>query len=72
MLPVKKSSINHVVNNLGIFDPPPTPSWSLLLNKAYVLKWSFEYPPPPLLSTWLMNDPKRQEKLLRNRYHKGW
>ena len=24
----------------GIFVPPP-PSWSLLLNKAYVIKWSF-------------------------------
>ena len=34
------SSINHVVTFLGIFDPPP-PSWSLLLNKAYVIKWSF-------------------------------
>ena len=33
------SSINHVVKILGIFDPPP-PLWSLLLNKAYVIKWS--------------------------------
>ena len=32
------SSINHVVTFLGIFDPP---SWSLLLNKTYVIKWSF-------------------------------
>ena len=36
----KGSSINHVVKILGIFDPPP-PSWPLLLNKAYVIKWSF-------------------------------
>ena len=41
------SSINHVVTFLGIFDPPP-PSWSLLLNKAYVIKWSFGQPPSPL------------------------
>ena len=33
------SSINHVVKILGIVDPP---SWSLLLNKAYVIKWSFD------------------------------
>ena len=31
---------NHMVKILGIFDLPP-PSWSLLLNKAYVIKWSF-------------------------------
>ena len=36
----------YVVNILGIFDPPP-PSWSLLLNKAYVIKWSFGQPPYP-------------------------
>ena len=36
----KRSSINHVVKILVIFDPLP-PSWSLLLNKAYVIKWSF-------------------------------
>ena len=41
----------------GYFDPLP-PSWSLLLNKAYVIKWSFGQPPlPPQLSTWFMNDP---------------
>ena len=28
--------------NFGYFDPgSPSPSWSLLLNKAYVIKWSF-------------------------------
>ena len=32
----KGSSINHVVKFLGIFDPPPLPSWPLLLNKTYV------------------------------------
>ena len=32
----------RVVKFLGIFDPPPSPlRWSLLLNKAYVIKWSF-------------------------------
>ena len=25
----------------------PTPSWSLFLNKAYVIKWSFGLPLPP-------------------------
>ena len=53
----KGSFINHVVKFLGIFDPLP-PSWSLLLNKAYVIKWSFGQPPlPPQMSTWFMNDP---------------
>ena len=51
------SSINHVDTFLGIFDPLP-PSWSLLLNKAYVIKWTFGQPPlPPQLSTWFMNVP---------------
>ena len=36
----KESFINPVVKFLGIFDPLP-PSWSLLLNKTYVIKWSF-------------------------------
>ena len=35
-----------MVKFLGIFDPIPTP-WSLLLNKAYVIKWSFGQPPSP-------------------------
>ena len=39
----KRSSINHVVKFLGIFDPPSL-SWSLLLNQAYVINWLFEYP----------------------------
>ena len=33
----RESSINHVVKLLRIFPP----SWSLLLYKAYVIKWSF-------------------------------
>ena len=41
-LTLKGSSINHVVKFLGIFDIPPFPSsWLILLNKAYVMKWSF-------------------------------
>ena len=43
---VRGSSINHLVNFLGIFDPR-SPSWSLLLNKTYVIKWSFGKPQPP-------------------------
>ena len=46
----KGTFINHVVNFLGIFDPFP-PSWSLLLNKAYVLKWPFEGVYKPLGQT---------------------
>ena len=43
-------SINHVVKILGTFDP--LPPWSLLLIKAYDIKWSFGQPPPsPKLST---------------------
>ena len=30
----------HVVNFLCLFDPLP-PSWSLLLNKAYFIIWTF-------------------------------
>ena len=33
--------------NFGHLWPPP-PSWSLVLNKAYVIKWSFGWPPSPL------------------------
>ena len=36
----KESPVNHVVKILGIFDPLPPP-WSILLNNAYVIKWSF-------------------------------
>ena len=31
------SSINHVIKILGIFTP--SPFWSLLLSKTYVIKW---------------------------------
>ena len=37
----KGSFINHVARILGIFDPPFPTSWSLLLNKTYVIKLSF-------------------------------
>ena len=42
----KGSSINHMVNFFGIF----TPSLFIftLFNKAYVIKWSFDYIPSPL------------------------
>ena len=33
--------------DFGYFWPPPF-SWSLLLNKAYVMKWSYDWPPSPL------------------------
>ena len=53
------SFIKHVVKILGIFDLLP-PSWSLLLNNAYVIKWSFGWltHPPPQLSMWFMDAPK--------------
>ena len=41
-VPVQGTSINHV----GIYDLSPSPSWSLLLHKVYVVKLSFGYPPP--------------------------
>ena len=25
---------------------PPAPSWTILINKAYVIKWTFGKPPP--------------------------
>ena len=39
------SSINHVAKFYGIFGPL-LPSWSLLLDKAYVIKWSNGLHPP--------------------------
>ena len=36
----KGASINHVDSFLEMFDPPP-PSWAILLNKAYVVTWTF-------------------------------
>ena len=54
---VQGPSINHVDRFLGIFDPFPL-SWSLLLNKIYVVKWSFgKTPAPPPLSTCFMDAP---------------
>ena len=47
------SSINHVVKFLGIF----APSRSLLLNKAFVIKWSLGQSPSPQLSMWFMDAP---------------
>ena len=46
----KDKADNHIhkglsINHVGIFAPPP-PSWSLLLNKPYVIKWKFGSPPP--------------------------
>ena len=45
---------------LGIFDPPPhpAPSWTLLLNKAYVINGHLANPLPLKLSMWFMDDPK--------------
>ena len=42
---------------LDIFDPPP-PLWTISLNKAYVVTWTFgKLPLPPAMSTWFMNAP---------------
>ena len=38
----------------GVFEPPP-PLWTILLNKAYVVIWTFGKPPSPAMSTWFMN-----------------
>ena len=46
-VPLLGSSINHVDRFLNIFDPLP-PSWIILLNKAYVVIWTFGKPPSPL------------------------
>ena len=46
------SFIKHVVKFLSIFNPS---SWSLLYNKAYVIKWSFCQALPLQLSTWFMD-----------------
>ena len=41
------SFIDHVDRFLNIFDPPP-PLWTILLNKAYVVTWTFGKLPLPL------------------------
>ena len=42
------------------FLTPPPPLWTILLNKAYVVIWTFGKPPlPPAMSTWFMNDPSQ-------------
>ena len=38
------------------FIRPPPHLRTILLNKAYVVIWTFGKPPPPALSTWFMND----------------
>ena len=40
--------INHVDRILDFFDPPP-PLWTILLNRAYVVIWTFGKPPSPCL-----------------------
>ena len=53
---VYSSSINHVYSFFfWIFDSL-SPSWTVLLNKAYELIWTFGNPPPPALSTRFIND----------------
>ena len=42
--------------NLDFFDPPP-PLWAILLNRAYVVIWSFGKPPSPAMSTWRFTFP---------------
>ena len=42
-------SINHVDNFLDIFNPPP-PLWTILLNKSYVVIWTFGKLPSPCLA----------------------
>ena len=43
--------------NFGLFGPLPPSSWSLLLNKSYLIKWSFGWPHPPQVSIWFMDVP---------------
>ena len=50
------SYINHVDRFLEILDLPPSPLlWTMLLNRTYVVIWTFGK--PPAMSTWFMNDP---------------
>ena len=51
------SFIDYVDRNLDFLTPSP-PLWTILLNKAYVVIWTFGNPPlPPAMSTWFMNVP---------------
>ena len=47
--------MNHVDRQFDIFDPSPL--WTVLLNKAYVVIWTVGKPPSPTMSTWFMNAP---------------
>ena len=42
----------------GLFFDPLLPSWTILLNKAYVVIWIFGKPPSPSMSTWFMDAPQ--------------
>ena len=43
-------------HNFGLFWPP-SPLWTILLNRAYVVIWTFSNPPPAAMSTWFVNAP---------------
>ena len=45
------------------FLTPLPPLWTILLNKAYVVTWTFgKLPLPPAMSTWFMNTPYDDSK----------
>ena len=54
---VQGASLNHVDQFLDKFDPP-SPLWTILLNKGYGLMWTFhEAPFPPQRSTLFKDAP---------------
>ena len=50
--------MNHVDRNLDFFDPP---LWTILFNKAYVVKWTFGKPPSPYHVHMVYEWPNRVE-----------
>ena len=55
---MKESSIKHVVNFLGIFDPHFHLRGQFTKNGLCNKMVIWLSPSPPQLSTWFMNDPK--------------
>ena len=49
--------MKKAIAGMGKFSDVCAHIYILLLNKAYVIKWLFDKPPPPQLSTWFMDIP---------------
>ena len=55
----KGPSVNHIGSFFGHFWLSHPPLYTVLLNKSYVIIWSFVYPPSMFPWAWFMDDPLR-------------